>query len=422
MDAADAVTPAEFRQSLTRLPTTLEGVASLPAPSLPVDRWGRWLLVALCRHVERQRWVGQVVDTSLRLGRTRLARGDHGEHPRGRVPGLDDWSYLLDGYGCELTHDSGATLVVDFPDGNDSLLDASFYELYLSSLKTPERVERAFPMTPELRLGWRIDLGVLVAAGLLVRHAPRFALTPDGLAWGQSLAAAFDELDRSADPVYRLALALQLGDPVLAGEVAPVAFLAHRRDAAIDARVRWLEGRLDEEGAVEALGMMGRALAEPVLLDTLERRAPDRGLASAVILVASWQEVALAPQLLAVLERAVGNEAAAPFVRVRAAAGVMEWLGPSLSPSVRERLISALDVPVDVTAGEVGLLLALLDEPRGRQRLIEALGSSTPMARMDAGAALAILGHDAALAEADRWAVPFLTERFERLLARWRPT
>jgi hypothetical protein len=155
----------------------------------------------------------------------------------------------------------------------------------------------------------------------------------------------------------------------------------------------------------------------------LRTRPLDLTLRAAVDVVASWQDVTLSPLLLSVLERSIGLDGVAPALRVLAAQRVMELQGPSLANSVRARLIAALDVDVvaQATAGEVGLLLSLLDGSLGFRRLSAALASEVPMARTDAAAALSILGQGGSLTEEQRWAVPFLAERFERLLARWRP-
>jgi hypothetical protein len=435
VDPGSAVTPSEFRASVADLPTTLEGVAALPVPALPVDRWARWLLVALHRHIERQRWVGEVVVQSLHLDLARLARGEHGERDHGQVPGLEGWSYLLHGIGCCLTQTSGLTLDVDFPGGLATVVDPGFYDDFLASQTAPERIERAFSRHPSLRHAWRIDLEPLWAAGLLAPRAYRLSLSEDGAAWAAVLAEAFEQLEGAADPVQRAAIAARLGDPLLALEVcqglvplpngvAPQGALLEKRCAALlDARAEWLRASLDAEVAVEALGLLGRARAEAPLCDVLRTRPLDLTLRAAVDVVASWQDVTLSPLLLSVLERSIGLDGVAPALRVLAAQRVMELQGPSLANSVRARLIAALDVDVvaQATAGEVGLLLSLLDGSLGFRRLSAALASEVPMARTDAAAALSILGQGGSLTEEQRWAVPFLAERFERLLARWRP-
>ncbi|AGP37458.1 hypothetical protein BE04_39335 [Sorangium cellulosum] len=40
---------------------------------LPGDPWARWLLVALHRHIPRQRWVGRIVEQHLNGDLARLA-------------------------------------------------------------------------------------------------------------------------------------------------------------------------------------------------------------------------------------------------------------------------------------------------------------------------------------------------------------
>lgn len=414
------MTPSEFRASLTDLPSTLEGVAALPDPALPVDRWARWLLVALHRHVERQRWVGEVVVQSLHLDLARLARGEHGERDHGRVPGLEGWSYLLHGIGCCLTQDSGLTLDVDFPEGSSTVVDPNFYDEFLASQTAPERVERAFSKEPALRIGWRVDLEPLRTSGLVSPGGYRLSLTAEGAAWAEGLAHAFDRLEQSPDRVRRAAIALRLGDPLLALEVCPAPFLERRCDALLAARAERLLASLEAEGSVEALGALGRPLAEVPLCQVLRAHPVDLTVRAALDVVSSWADPAHTSLILSVLERSTGTEGVAPGLRVLAAQRVMEVQGPSLAPSVRARLIAALDVDAQATAGAVGLLLSLLDGPLGFRRLNDALESSVPMVRMDAAAALSILGRGGALTEDQRWAVPFLAERFERLLARWR--
>ncbi|HVR18117.1 MAG TPA: hypothetical protein VMS65_00430, partial [Polyangiaceae bacterium] len=80
--------------------------------------WELRLLLALSRHVERQRWVASVVDRHLKASTAEIGRSGSFAHPPGgtdrRVPGLPGWSYYFHGIGCCLTHDDGTELDVNF--------------------------------------------------------------------------------------------------------------------------------------------------------------------------------------------------------------------------------------------------------------------------------------------------------------------
>ncbi|WP_437984981.1 DUF6896 domain-containing protein [Sorangium sp. So ce117] len=82
----------------------------------PPDPWHAWLLVALARQVDRQRWL-------VRVQRERLSRASR----RGDVPGMPGWKFYFHGIGLCLTAPDGETIDVD-DHGDDGLtIDPWFF-------------------------------------------------------------------------------------------------------------------------------------------------------------------------------------------------------------------------------------------------------------------------------------------------------
>ena len=109
--------------------------------------------------------------------------------------------------------------------------------------------------------------------------------------------------------------------------------------------------------------------------------------------MAAWGGRAFSGDVMALLEDAEGPGAPAPWQRVRCARLLMSWHRPETLPAgLRARLIARLSHAPSHSAGEAGLMLTLLDRPRGLGRLRAALDDDIPSARSEAAGALALLG------------------------------
>ncbi len=117
------------------------------ANPLPVSPWGLWTFCSLHRHLQRQRFVADIVKNRLGGDLEKIGRKGYFGHPpgfiRGLVPELPDWEYDFHGCGCCLTNRlSGESIDVDFYDNSPDWFDDFFYTSYLRSLEQPEIWER----------------------------------------------------------------------------------------------------------------------------------------------------------------------------------------------------------------------------------------------------------------------------------------
>jgi hypothetical protein len=106
-----------------------------------------WLLFALVRHVECQRWVGRIAASRLKADLVALSGAGALAHPAipqsGLVPDDTDWEYYFHGRGCCLTNRiTGESIDVDFFDGSSDWIDDFFFIRYLESLKQPAFMKR----------------------------------------------------------------------------------------------------------------------------------------------------------------------------------------------------------------------------------------------------------------------------------------
>jgi len=87
------------------------------------------LLVAAYKHIDKQKWVAEIVATILEADLDELGRLGGFAHPEnipqeGKVPNLAEWRYCFHGIGCCLTHDDGTQIDVDFPEGRYDVVDS----------------------------------------------------------------------------------------------------------------------------------------------------------------------------------------------------------------------------------------------------------------------------------------------------------
>ena len=158
------------------IPTQLDLRRWLNSPPLQsgLDHWHLWTLICLHRHLNRQRWVGYIVETRLKGELGRIGSAGAFGHPesipqQGPVPDEPGWHYFFHGRGCCLTHCVTGTIIdVDFTDdGTPDRIDRYFYSSFLESLKEPEFPEQQLRRSNSLRHAWQVNVEGLADAGCL---------------------------------------------------------------------------------------------------------------------------------------------------------------------------------------------------------------------------------------------------------------
>jgi hypothetical protein len=193
-DIFHSISAALSRAVNPSLPPTETDVATSP--------WEMWLLFALVRHTQRQRWVADIFEKRLGGDLAAIsARGWMG-HPSvensALVPGLTEWEYRLHGRGCCVTNRvSGECIDVDFYDESPEWIDVYFFRDFLASLRQPRFVERRIIALHPTLDTISLTFDRLVELGLVVRRADSHVMrvAVDCAEWLQQL----DELDTLAD-------------------------------------------------------------------------------------------------------------------------------------------------------------------------------------------------------------------------------
>lgn len=406
----------ELQNRMTNAPSSetafVEALVTTQPVALPATAPARWLLLALHRHTQRQAWVGHIVEEKLRSNCAEISRlGAFARHRvpnAGPVPEMDGWTYRFHGVGFCLTHRDGTCLDVDFVDGETDWVDPYFYLEFLEALPAPELVEARLIRPKPFSGHWQADLSVLRDTRLIdIGH--RIRITEDGVKIAGVMEAGFRTIQQSNKPWYRAWAAINLGDAALAMELlngeVPEA-LRQQVEGERRERSRWLIERLRSDfstRSLQALAELGRDLAEPSVLKQLEREPVDGTVSTALDFIEFWSDERHASAVLDVLEHAKGDQAPAPFLRIRAAAITLRLTLPgTITNKARDQILSALSQPQQAGDGEAGFLIALLDLNRGIERLKSALKSELPLAREEAASALGLIGTKEAICELQR--------------------
>ena len=225
----------QVNEVLTRLASNvpvsnaeLADVIAEPPLDTGLEHWSLWTLASLARHVERQKWVGYVVETRLRGDLAQLGAAGAFGHPEklpqsGDVPDLPEWEYFFHGKGCCLTHKEKATRIdVDFTgDGKSDAIDRYFYSDFLDSSEATELPELLISKNPPFRNVWHVDIDRLGAAGCVdPQHQVR--LTHLGKEIAERISPLIERLnelfllDTESARLARVYVAVCLGDFVLA--------------------------------------------------------------------------------------------------------------------------------------------------------------------------------------------------------------
>lgn len=293
-----------------------------------LDHWSLWTLVCLCRHLDRQKWVGYIVESRLK-GDLRLigCAGAFG-HPEalpqlGDVPGEPEWNYYFHGCGCCLTNKvTGERIDVDFThEGATDNIDRFFYSNFLLSLSDPEFPERQIRRAEPLQHSWQVEIDRLSVLNCTnAEHGLR--CTADGLNLAEAIEPLSKQIARFLDcgtPAafrYAVYVALAVGDVVLATQlVSQTDIGAELRDIieresgnARQSRLRFLKRAIRKKASygpsyLAAIADLGHHLAEKYVLETLFGTPVDGTANSALEVVRAWNRPNLVDVLKSLLER-----------------------------------------------------------------------------------------------------------------------
>ncbi|WP_441288378.1 DUF6896 domain-containing protein [Sorangium sp. KYC3313] len=351
----------------------------------PPDPWHAWLLVALARQVDRQRWL-------VRVQRERLSHASR----RGDVPGMPGWKFYFHGIGLCLTAPDGETIDVDDHGDNGLTIDPWFFTQRILSLPCPA--------LPERRLLAYLPTADVMAAAIreLTREGPLvvnerghvFRVVPEI----EENAGAFASIDFS-DASLRARWAEHLGDHELLAVERPSAATQARAAAQREAYRRYLLAGIASEATASAF-------IEPleVALDPAEFVDVCAGLIDASVNTTSGRAIErldvhpdypVCPAVARLLARA--DPALHHPYAVHAAARYLLRRGIERDRAV-EVVLAFAGVEVvegylgNPLLGELALLLLEHAPPHALAALRRGLRSSTPAVRTDVAAALAALG------------------------------
>ena len=407
-----------------------------------LDHWSLWTLVCLRRHLDRQKWVGYIVESRLKGDLRQIGCAGAFGHPEalpqsGDVPDEPEWKYYFHGCGCCLTNKrSGASIDVDFTrDGASDKIDRFFYSNFLLSLTNPEFPEGQIRRKEPLQHSWQVEIDRLRAANCIkAEHGLQFA--PDGL----RLAEAIEPLSRQIGQLLEwetptalrkvLYSALAVGDVVLANQfVSQTDIGAELRDRIVlksenvrQSRLRVLQAGLREKESygpsyLAAIADLSPELAEETVIKHLFQNPVDGTANTALEIVRAWNR----PDVVDVLKNLLGR-------RYREATGFRSVLGKlrlgggkqsdqqprnyqvtqatralfqrvrcdSLDPQFRAKVRYLIESAGSAQAGEAALLIYVIDKRNGLQSLRRALAGKVPAAYKDAAAACVIIGSNEA--------------------------
>lgn len=438
-----------FRRAQDGPPTDLARfLRDLPEANKLPSPWVTWTIIGLVRHTRRQAWVADVIRTRLRGNPDDLARlGSLGQpesvQQSGPVPGLPEWEYYFHGLGCRLTHKvRGEAIDVDFHDGDSAeFIDTYFYVNYLESLRHPDPAERRLlDLNPSVR-PVTLSVAELAAANMLTplpgRERHPFRIADDVLPHEDAIDAF---VEAWSDGRHRVWLASLIGDwpaahDAAVGEGRPdlTAVTSGRAGECLEHRRRsLLRASKDDRQAPDAmagLGDLGADAVTPSLEVALA--GPPSGVTSAALdVIERLDDPAWCPRVYALFRRVdPGGQLPEPSIWTRAMkfllrhghrtpeviAALPNAGGPMLGeacllalehapevvlPLFRKALLS--DIPANRSA--VAAILALIDQPGGRQELLAALDQSDDQERTaDARAALVEAGGEEARRVVSAW-------------------
>ena len=384
------------------LPTDLVAfVQSLPTPGSLPSPWMTWTLIGLVRHLRRQHWVAEIVQTRLNGNTEELAALGAFGHPdgipqSGSVPGMPEWEYYFHGGGCCISHKvEGDSIDVDFHGESADYFDTYFYENYLASLHNPEPPEQRLRQLHPSTCTITIAIKDLMAAGALSplegRDSHPYRLSDNVLSFADRIDAFCTAWK---DPDRRFVLAAMIGDWLAAEELAVgnaevLAVVSTRANAIRELWRKRLSRLLNEPfigaNALQALADLRAPDLENHLLKAL-RGTPSGTLSSAIEIISQLNDSHWCDRVYSLFRRLdPAGQLPAPYI----------WT-TSLKFLLRHRyklneLLPLLSKANGIAVGEA-VLLSLEHAPQYALPLIRrGLLSEIPMCRTQTAAILALI-------------------------------
>lgn len=412
-------------------------ITSIREPKLLIglNHWSLWLLVCLSRHVNRQKWVGYIVESRLRGDLREIGNMGAFGHPedlprRGTVPDFPEWSYHFHGCGCCLTNEAdGAEIDVDFDEeGESTRIDPYFYTNFLDALRKPEFPEWIIKKPEPLHDYWQQDLENLEE----MECWKNGRVTDLGMEMGEALTPVIDHFcklqgRRERESIFQLVcLSLHLGDYINADYFADSRLLtadlfqeiemgAH---SARSQRAEYLSPIVARETGrfgipLQALAELGPEFSKKQTIECLFHSPVDGAANAALGILNLWQQA----DFDSILEELVEFRAAE--VDSSLVSRVFRWKlkreelgdamprngqfsqvarllllrqGQQLKSKIKALLINVLKEVGTASQGEAALLLYILDEAVGLNALGQSLVSKVPMASYEATAACVLIG------------------------------
>jgi len=413
-------------------------VLAQPPLATGLDHWAFWTLVCLHRHLDRQKWVGFVVESRLKGDLQQIGYAGAFGHPEaspqsGDVPGEPEWQYYFHGCGCCLTNKAtGVSIDVDFTrEAGTDKIDRFFYSNFLLSLSNPEFPERLIRREEPLQHSWQVEIDRLSAANCVsAEHGLR--LTAAGLRVAEAIEPLSkqiaDLLEWETPAALRNAvyLALVVGDVVLADKLVSQTDIGaelrkrivQKSESVKQSRLSCLQAALREKDSygpscLAAVADLDSPLAEEVVIGCLFQNPVDGTANTALEILRAWNRPNVVGILKGLLDRRyreardfrsilarvgigrskqsdqqprnyqVTQASLALFQRVRC---------DSLDSRLRAKVRFLIENAGGAQAGEAALIIYALDRPRGLECLRKALSGTVPAAREDAAAACVIIG------------------------------
>lgn len=368
------------------------------------------LLVAAYKHIDKQKWVAEIVATILGADLDELGRLGGFAHPdhipqEGKIPNLAGWRYFFHGIGCCLTHDDGTQIDVDFPEGRYDVIDPYFFGNYLDSLPNPTELESRFVAPNSLSNAWMADLPKLATLGLIEESA--FTLTEQGYLAAKERAPLWEKLEEQDNQFAKAHIAILLGELLLARD-----FLSEEKEGESFSKISSLASEFEidsydslmsslsgkdnhkKKDILKAAASIDSVSAMKVVDHIFDEGDLDSSTFLALDLINQIGPERYSNELEKLVSKAWRGKPPQPGIRVQAVGLLMTLYSPDTLPKkLKKKLIKALSKRLDRMGDDAAKLLYLLDDAAGLRLLKKCLDSKIPIVRDGSAAALATINN-----------------------------
>lgn len=367
------------------------------------------VLCAAFQHIDKQRWVASVVADILNTDLAELGRLGGFSHPdnapqKGKVPGLNGWSYYFHGCGCCLTHDDGTEVDVDFPEGRYDIIDPYFFGNYLDSLSSPTILQSRLIEKEPLKNNWMAELPVLKEMGW-IKGQHGFEITTSGRHEALKHLPLWNKID-AIDNVYTQAhLAIKLGDLALARSClsnekhsksySNISHLLVDADKhKYNALLQSTEGKTEYERneVLKSAAALGDSCTKQTVNHILKHYGMDSTILLAIELIGHLGVKHYAMELEKLVSKAWRRKPPQPAIRTRAIRLLLSMYTPDTLPEkLLKKFRRSLSRRLDRMGDEAGILLYLITPKDGLKLLSKNLDSPVPIVRDNSAAILATI-------------------------------